>query len=123
LFLKKKLICWKGILHETAYIDGVMGELQAPLIHNTHRTLAEMVIKTNEWSGYEARLRFDAHHPKMVWWRFLRVMMTGFNQSYFKEGGWRAGTVGWIESIYQAFSMFITYAKLWEMQQLRENKE
>jgi hypothetical protein len=44
-------------------------------------------------------------------------MITGFNRSFFVQGGWRAGAVGWIESIYQAFSMFITYAKLWEMQQ------
>jgi len=117
LFLKDALIRWEGKLHETAVIDGEMGELHEPLIHNTHRTLEEMVDKTNEWSKLEAQLRFDSHHPKVVWWRFLRVMGIGFSQSFIKEGGWKAGTAGWIESIYQAFSMFITYAKLWEMQE------
>ena len=29
------------------------------------------------------------------------------------------GTVGFIESYYQGFSMFITYARLWEMQKRR----
>jgi len=116
-FFKDALIRWEGKLHETAVIDGKMGVLTNPLIHNTHRTLEEMVAKTNEWSKFEAQLRFDAHHPNIVWWRFLRVMATGFFQSFIKEGGWKAGTVGCIESIYQAFSMFITYAKLWEMQE------
>jgi len=117
LFLKEKLIRWEGKLHETAVIDGEMGDLQEPLIHNTHRTLSEMVEKTNQWSQFEAQLRYEAHHPNVVWWRLLRVMATGFFQSFIREGGWRAGTVGWIESLYQGFSMFITYAKLWEMQE------
>jgi glycosyltransferase involved in cell wall biosynthesis len=116
LFLAKKLIRWEGKLHETAIVDGFLAELHEPLIHHTHRNLEEMVEKTNTWSAFEAELRFQAHHPPVVWWRFFRVMMTGFYRSYIHEGGWKAGTVGWIESIYQAFSMFVTYAKLWEKQ-------
>jgi len=117
LFLREKLIRWEGKLHETAMVDGVMGVLHEYLIHNTHRSLEEMVDKTNIWSDFEAHLRFNAKHPKIVWWRLLRVMFTGFSRSFIREGGWKAGTVGWIESIYQGFSMFITYAKLWELQE------
>jgi len=117
LFLKSSLKGWHWTLHETPLYVGTIGTLANPLIHRTHRTLEEMVAKTNEWSRLEAKLRLDAHHPTVVWWRLLRVMITGFNRSFFAQGGWRAGTAGWIESIYQGFSMFITYAKLWEMQQ------
>ena len=117
LFLKKSLKGWHGRLHETPVYDGASAVLQAPLVHRTHRSLEEMLVKTNDWSDIEAQLRLDTHHPPVVWWRLLRVMFTGFTRSYIDQRGWRAGTVGWIESIYQAFSMFITYAKLWEMQQ------
>ena len=117
LFLRTALRGWHGPLHETPLYVGDIGVLDNPLVHRTHRTLEEMVAKTNEWSALEAKLRLDAHHPPVVWWRLIRVMITGFNRSFFAQGGWKAGTVGWIESIYQAFSMFITYAKLWEMQQ------
>lgn len=116
LFYKPALKGWTGQLHESAIVDGRIGILTEPLIHHTHRTLEEMVSKTNEWSNIEAKLRKEAHHPPVVWWRLLRVMLTGFWQSY-SAGGWRMGTVGLIESMYQGFSMFITYAKLWEMQQ------
>lgn len=117
LMRKDALIEWYGALHETARVSGEIGRLNAPLIHDTHRSLEEMVTKTNEWSATEAKLRFDAGHPPVVWWRFFRVMLTAFFDSFIKQGGWRAGTVGWIESIYQSFSIFITYAKLWELQQ------
>jgi glycosyltransferase involved in cell wall biosynthesis len=122
LFLKSALLGWRGILHETPFYVGSAGILTNPLIHRTHRTLEEMVAKTNEWSGLEAKLRFDARHPPIVGWRLIRVMMTGFWRSFITQNGWCAGTVGWIESIYQAFSMFITYAKLWEMQQKKNVK-
>ncbi|MBU4353688.1 glycosyltransferase family 2 protein [Patescibacteria group bacterium] len=117
LMKKDALISWQGKLHEHPEIRGVIGELKEPLIHNTHRTLSEMVEKTNQWSEVEADLRLCANHAHMVWWRFLRVMGSAFWRSYICEGGWKAGIVGWIESIYQAFSVFITYAKLWELQQ------
>ena len=122
LFRTDALDGWQGELHETALVRGVVGRLKGELLHDTHRTLAEMVEKTNEWSETEAALRFVAHHPRMTWWRMIRVTLTGFSVSFFGQGGWRAGNVGWIESIYQAFSMFITYAKLWELQQKRSHE-
>lgn len=122
LFLRSALRGWQGTLHETPLYVGTVDTLTNPLIHRTHRTLEEMVAKTNEWSHLEAKLRLEAHHPPVVWWRLLRVMITGFWRSFFGQGGWKAGTAGWIESTYQAFSMFITYAKLWEMQQKKNVK-
>lgn len=117
LFLRSSLKGWHGKLHETPVYTGTAGILTHALIHRTHRTIEEMLDKTNTWSETEAKLRLESHHPPVVWWRFIRVMCTGFFRSYIDQRGFRAGTVGWIESIYQAFSMFITYAKLWEMQQ------
>jgi len=117
LFWAKGLVGWKGKLHEAPRVDGSVGELTNPLLHHTHRTLEEMVAKTNQWSEIEAELRLRAHHPPVVFWRFIRVMASAFFRSFVTQGGWRAGSVGWIESIFQAYSACITYAKLWEMQE------
>jgi len=116
LFLKKAFKGWTGKLHESPIYDQKAGVLDGFLFHYTHRDLSAMVEKTNKWSDTESLLRYNAHHPKMTWWRFPRVMLTAFFDSYFKQGGWKAGAVGVIESIYQSFSMFVTYAKLWELQ-------
>jgi glycosyltransferase involved in cell wall biosynthesis len=123
LFKRTKLIEWYGDLHETAKVDGEISEIEeGTLLHYTRTSITAMVSKTNQWSEVEAELRQKANHPKMSAWRFFRVMMTGFYGSYIKQEGWRAGTAGLVESIYQAFSMFITYAKLWEKQQKSTEK-
>jgi glycosyltransferase involved in cell wall biosynthesis len=120
LFQKQGLDCWYGEVHESAKTVGPVGELNNPILHYTHRNLSEMISKTNEWSELEAKLRYNAGHPQIVWWRFIRVMVSGFLDSYIKQKGYQVGVVGWIESIYQAFSMYITYAKLWELQQSKK---
>lgn len=117
LFQKKAFKKWFGALHESPVVVGTVGRIDGDLTHDTHRTLAEMMTKTNEWSETEARLRQEANHPPITWWRILRVMLTAFWDSYIKQEGWRVGTAGIIESMYQGFSMFITYSKLWELQQ------
>ncbi len=117
VFFKKNFVQWQGFVHETPIVEGKFLEMKNPLLHFTHQQISQMVDKTNTWSDFEANLRFQAHHPKVSWWRFLRVMATGFFVAYFKEKGFRNGTEGVIEAIYQSFSMFVTYAKLWEKQQ------
>mgnify|MGYP001567050567 FL=1 len=116
IFRKDKLRNWHGVVHETPDFEGHLEIINEPILHYTHRNLEQMIEKTNDWSEYEADLRLKANHPKMNIFRFLRVMITGFLRSYIAEKGYRNGTAGLIESIYQAFSMFITYAKLWEKQ-------
>jgi (heptosyl)LPS beta-1,4-glucosyltransferase len=117
LFRKDSLDWWYGKLHESPKVRGEIGGLEGYLLHYTHRDLRSMLEKTIKWSKVEAELRFKSGHPKMSWWRFPRVMLTAFFDSYVRQGGWRVGAVGLIESMYQSFSIFVTYARLWEMQQ------
>lgn len=120
VFHKDRLKEWYGVVHETPRVDGEMKDIFEPILHYTHRNFEQMIAKTNEWSEYEAELRFKAGHPKMNVWRFARIMFTGFLGSYFSGGGWRNGTAGIVEGTYQMYSMFLTYAKLWEMQLVRK---
>jgi len=117
VFKKDKLQGWYGEVHESPKVIGNICTLGGFLLHYTHRDLTSMVNKTIQWSKVEAELRFKAGHPKMTWWRFPRVMLMAFFDSYIRQGGWRVGTVGLIESAYQSFSIFVTYARLWELQQ------
>lgn len=120
LFRKSFLLGWHGSLHETPQVSGSIGILQSPLLHYTHRGISSMVVKTNEWSETEATLRYKNNHPLMSPLRFFSVMIRAFYKGYISNQGWKVGTLGLIESIYQAFSIFITYAKLWEKQNKRK---
>ncbi len=121
-FKRDKLKGWKGKLHESPIVEGESGTLNGYLLHFTHRDLASMLDKTIKWSKTEAELRFNSNHPKMSWWRFPRVMITTFLDYYIRQGGYKVGTAGLVESMYQAFSIFITYARLWELQQKKSNE-
>lgn len=118
LFKKSKFIEWYGALHESPKVDGEIGDIDDGFIkHYTHQSLSTMLDKTIRWSKIEADLRYQANHPSVVWWRFYRVMLTGFYDSYIKQKGYKVGLAGFVESMFQSFSMFITYARLWELQQ------
>ena len=123
LIRKDSLIGWEGELHEQPKIkslpaggQGDIGKLKSPLIHNSHRSLTEMVEKTNEWSEIEAKLLFKSGHPKMNIIRFISAGAREFWYRGFRKLGFLDGTIGIIEIFYQTYSRLITYAKLWELQ-------
>jgi glycosyltransferase involved in cell wall biosynthesis len=116
LIRKDKLVNWQGKVHEQPKIKGKIGKLSNPLIHVSHRSLSEMVEKTNRWSEIEAKLLYDSNHPKMTWWRFFSVAFREFWYRGILELGFLDGTTGTIEICYQMYSRMITYAKLWELQ-------
>lgn len=120
LIRKDSLIKWEGELHEQPKIkesaNWRIGKLNNPLIHNSHRSLTEMVEKTNKWSEIEAKLLFKSGHPKM---NIARFFSAGFREFWYRgilKLGFLDGTVGVIEVFYQIYSRLITYAKLWELQ-------
>ena len=117
LIKKDALVKWEGTIHEQPVITGRIGQLQEPLIHLTHQNIEEMVLKTVNWSKFEADLRYQQGHPLMTGWRFWRIILTGFWENFMKKQAWRDGTAGTIEGIFQIFSLFFTYVRLWEKQQ------
>ncbi len=123
LIKKDSLIGWEGELHEQPKIkslpaggQGDVGKLKNPIIHNSHRSLSEMVEKTNEWSEIEAELLFKSGHPKMNIARFVSAGLREFWYRGIVKLGFLDGTIGVIEVFYQTYSRLITYAKLWELQ-------
>ncbi len=116
LIKKDKLEAWRGELHEQPKIKGSVGKLKEPMIHLTHRSLTEMVEKTNRWSEIEVRLMFEAGHPKMNICRFSSAVFREFWYRAVLKLGFLDGPIGIMEIIYQMFSRFVSYAKLWEMQ-------
>jgi len=107
---------WEGKLHEQPKIIGTIGDLHHQMVHLSHKNIDEKLSSTIRWSRMEAQLLLDANHPPMAGWRFIRIMLTEFWDRCIKQGLWKDGTEGWIEIIYQMFSKFLTYERLWEMQ-------
>lgn len=117
LFKKDRFKNWVGVVHEYGSFEGELGYTKNSLLHLTHRDLDQIVLKSLDWSNIDAKLRLDAAHPKMTSWRFLRIFITEtFNQG-IKRRGFFNGTIGVMDSMLQVFSLFMTYVRLWQMQQ------
>jgi len=117
LVKKSKAKGWVGQVHEHLEFSGDLGYSKNSFLHLTHRNLDHFILKSLEWSNIDAKLRLDAGHPKMSRLRFLRIVVTeSFNQ-LIKRKGLFAGDVGMIDGLLQVFSMYMTYVRLWELQQ------
>jgi len=116
LFKKEKLKRWEGRLHEEPIFEGELGHLKEPMIHIQPDSIKPMLEKSIKWSKIEAELLYEAGHPPVTWWRILRMGATTLFDRLIKKQGFRDGTEGWIESIYQAFHTMVIYMQLWEIQ-------
>ncbi|MBU3956795.1 glycosyltransferase family 2 protein [Patescibacteria group bacterium] len=120
LYKRDKLKRWRGELHEEPVFEGELGHLKEPMIHLQPKSIEPMLEKSIRWSKIEAKLLHEANHPPVTWWRILRMGATTLFDRLIKKQGFRDGTEGWIESIYQAFHTMIIYMQLWEMQVKKE---
>lgn len=123
LIKKDAFIGWEGTLHEQPKFRGELSYLKNPLIHLKHDNLHDMVIKTNVWSELEAKLMIEAYHPPMNIFRFLSAVLREFWLRFIKEKAFMDGSEGIIYGLYQIFSRFLSYAKLWEIQINANNQQ
>ncbi|MBI2600844.1 glycosyltransferase family 2 protein [Candidatus Daviesbacteria bacterium] len=117
LFKRKDFETWVGAVHEYGKFKGELGYTKNYFLHLTHRNIDHFIKKSLEWSKIDAKLRLEAGHPKMVKWRFVRIFLSELYTQGVLRKGFFSGTVGIIDSILQVFFFYMTYVRLWELQQ------
>lgn len=123
LIKKENFGGWIGKIHEQPNFKGKLGYSKNSLLHLTHRNLDQIVLKSLEWSKIDAELRLNANHPNMTGWRFLRIFITEiFNQGILRRGFFN-GSVGVMDSLLQGLSFYMTYVRLWELQQSKPREQ
>ncbi len=121
LFRRQDLKKWTGILHEQPEFKGQQAYLKNDLLHYTHNDLTSMLNKTINWTEAEALALYNSGHPPVVWWRFIRMILTKLWERLFLQKMYLDGTVGWISAIFESFDTFIIYSRLWELQQQQKS--
>lgn len=122
LIYKPAFIDWPKQIHSTPKFKGIGGELENPIIHHFHGDLESMVKKTMLFEDIESDLLFNAH-KKTGTLIFFRKFLGELFRRLIKERGFLDGTIGIIESIYQAYSKTITYIFLYEKQQKNKSQK
>ena len=113
LIKKSAFKSWPKEIHSTPVIEGSQGLLTQPVLHFFHGDIEGMVSKTVIFEEIEADLLYRAGRPVQTT-TFARKFLGELSRRLLVKGGFLDGTVGIIESVYQAFSKTITYLYLYE---------
>jgi len=109
---------WPKVIHSTPKIEGELGYLQNPIKHYFHGDLEKMVEKTVIFENIESDLLYKANKPVGTL-TFFRKYLGELYRRLIGNLGFLDGSVGIIESIYQAYSKTITYLYLYEKKNRR----
>lgn len=104
---------WPERIHSTPVIEGKIGYLQNPILHYFHGDIEQMVKKTMIFEDIESDLLFKAKRHVGTLTIFRKFFGELFRRLILKKG-FMDGTIGIIESFYQAYSKTITYLFLYE---------
>lgn len=115
LIQRSEFIQWPSKIHATPEIKGKKGMLHNPLLHYSQNDISELVSRTIIFENNEANLLFEANYSASTV-IFFRKFFGELYRRLIKWQGLKDGTIGIIESIYQAFSKTITYLFLYEKQ-------
>ena len=116
LFKKSKGEWRGGEVHEYWYTESNIGILKNDLIHYSFDGIADQVERNNHYSTLGAKSLF-AKQQRFSTFRLLMKTASKFVETYFLKFGFLDGYPGFIISISAAYSVFLKWVKLWELEQ------
>lgn len=117
VFQKTALTGFSGEVHEHPEFNGQTLLLKTPLIHLSHRSTKDGLIKSADWTYLEAKLLVAAGAKKVGFWTLLKKGLGEFYRRYYKNKGYQDGPTGMVESFVQAINRVLVYIQVWEIQQ------
>jgi glycosyltransferase involved in cell wall biosynthesis len=107
---------WRGqYVHESVAVDGAVGRLRGELEHYSYRDLRDHLDRINSYSTLAARQMHERGRTAGA----LDLIVhppAAFLRNYILRRGFLDGTAGLTLSMVNAYSVFLKFAKLWELQ-------
>lgn len=106
-------------VHESVSVQGTVGRLTHPLVHESYRNLEEFVQRSNRYSTLAARQWLTGGRRVGLADLILRPLAR-FVSMYALKGGFLDGWRGLVLAVLYAQYVFLRTAKIWELQRERE---
>jgi (heptosyl)LPS beta-1,4-glucosyltransferase len=110
---------WRGrYVHESVTVDGPVGQLRNELQHLSYRDLSDHLDRINHYTSLAARQMHESGRRAGP----LDLLMhppAAFVRNYILRRGILDGSAGLTLSIVNAYSVFLKFAKLWELERAR----
>jgi glycosyltransferase involved in cell wall biosynthesis len=118
LFRKEHGKWWDREVHSRIIVSGEIGMLDTPLIHHGMPNISKQLSNLDRYTRYEA----DELNKRNIKFSFVKWILGPiyiFMKRYFLLRGFRDGWRGLFLSVYAGIYLFISYAKLLEIQLLK----
>ncbi len=116
LFRKEKAIWKGGNVHEKVEVES-FEDLTGHILHRVFEDLSDQVETNNRYSGLGAKDLFEKKKDFSLF-KLLTKPISKFVETYFFKRGFLDGLPGFIISVGAAYSVFLKFSKLWEIQYL-----
>jgi glycosyltransferase involved in cell wall biosynthesis len=94
-----------------------VGWLSGERWHFSHRSIEENLCKTIRYGKLDADERYERGAKAVTVRTFVCAMLLEFARRGVRRTGWRDGIPGFVEMMYQPFSILCARMMLWERQQ------
>ena len=107
---------WRGeLVHESVQVDGGVDYLRGELQHYSFRDLTDHLSRVNHYTTLAAR-QLHGRGRRATAIDLLVHPPAAFLRNYLLRRGFLDGTAGLIISVVNAYSVFLKFAKLWELE-------
>ncbi len=108
---------WSGAIHERLSIPPERtGRLDEGIWHFSHRTIEEMLAKTIRFGQVQALELAEQGAPRVTRFTLAKTVLRELASRLVYHRGYRGGMPGFIEAVYQPFSLFCVQVMLWQRQ-------
>lgn len=112
---RKSASYWDGVSpHETARVKGRIEKLDGEFLHYTKQDLSEHHRVVDRYTTLAAEYKVK-HGEKVGALGIFFNAIAAFIRTYFLKQGFRDGIQGLIIAMFTAYSVFLKYAKVWEI--------
>ena len=101
-------------------LEGKAGYLKHDMIHDTHPTIQQSIVKLNRYSSLEAHERLT--RKRIRWYHFFLHPAAAFLRKYVGLRGFLDGMPGFILALIDGMVKLALYIKIWELQHQDEIK-
>lgn len=122
LLKKSDFVSWPTDIHSKPVVKGTTIKTIHSMEHHKDESLKQMIIKTNRYSDIEADQFYRGNLDRVTPFTLIRKSLMEFLRRYFFRQGFLDGKIGLFQSLYQGYSVFISYAKLYHLQHKTASK-
>lgn len=120
---RKGYVEWSEIIHSVPLTRGEGADLEEKeenaIVHHHYSSIDQYIERLNRYTTHQAKGLVQKKY-KFAWQDVIRKPVNEFLSRYFAGEGYKDGLHGLVLSGLQAFSEFVVYLKVWQMDNFKK---